>query len=125
LFDGAVNFSVVEEDGLRVVEGVPDTPVMSRAADVNRVLEACFSHRVDCALLFASNLTDGFFDLSSGDAGAILQKFRNYGVRLPVVSPPGSVAYSSRFGEMLAEERQGRHFGVFETREAARAWLRR
>jgi hypothetical protein len=120
-----MDLSVVEEDGLRVVEGVPDTRFISRAADANRVLEECFSQRVDCALLYASNLTDGFFDLSSGDAGAILQKFRNYGVRLAVVCPPGSVAFSSRFGEMLAEEQQGRHFGVFDTREGARDWFKR
>ena len=49
------------------------------------------------------NLTPAFFDLSSGEAGAILQKLRNYGIRLAVVCPPGRVLMSSRFGEM------GRH----------------
>jgi hypothetical protein len=88
-------------------------------------LSARFSGGVDAALLYADNLTDAFFDLSSGQAGAILQKLRNYGVRLAVVSRPGSVQFSSRFGEMLAEERQGRYFGLFETRRAAREWLGR
>jgi hypothetical protein len=30
---------------------------------------------------------------------------------------------SSRFAEMVAEERRGRFFGLFDTRELARAWL--
>ena len=36
-------------------------------------------------LLYASDLTN-FFDLSSGEAGAILQKLRTYGVLLAVLS---------------------------------------
>lgn len=62
---------------------------------------------------------------SSGEAGAVLQKLRAYGVRLAVVCPAGSVQFSSRFGEMVAEERLRRHFGVFETRHDAREWLAR
>lgn len=96
---------------------------MTRTNDASLVIEACFSHRARLALLYASNLTDRFFDLSSGEAGEILQKLRNYGVRLAVVCPPGSVQLSSRFGEMLAEEQLRRDFRVFDTRDAAQAWL--
>jgi hypothetical protein len=35
------------------------------------------------------------------------------------------VKFSSRFGEMVAEERRGPHFGLFDTRAAAREWLGR
>ena len=56
--------------------------------------------------------------------GEVLQKLRNYRVRLAVVCPPGTVRFSSRFGEMLAEERRLPHFGVFDTRDEAVAWLR-
>jgi len=98
---------------------------MARTDDANLVLEACFSNRIRLALLYAKNLTEGFFDLSSGEAGAVLQKLRNYGVRLALVCPAGSVQVSSRFGEMVAEEQLRNHFGVFETRQAAREWLGR
>jgi MFS-type transporter involved in bile tolerance (Atg22 family) len=106
-----------------IVEGEPDTAFMSAAGDVDRVLEACFAEGTWAALLYAENLPPAFFDLSSGQAGAILQKLRNYGVRLAVVLAPGAVQTSSRFGEMVAEERQGRDFGLFATRDAAEAWL--
>mgnify|MGYP000660045212 CR=1 FL=1 len=79
----------------------------------------------EAALLYAENLPAAFFDLSSGQAGAILQKLRNYGIRLAVVCPPGHVRFSRRFGEMVSEERRGSLFGVFETRRAAREWLGR
>ena len=116
---------VVEEGGVKGVEGQPGAPFMSSTEDTGRVLEACFSSRADAALLYADNLTDAFFDLSSGQAGATLQRLRSYRVRLAVVCPPGTVQLSSRFGEMVAEESRGRDFGLFETRRAAREWLER
>jgi len=119
----AMELTVVEEGGVRLVEGPPDRRFMSSVDDAARVVEACLSAGVEAALLYAENLTDGFFDLSSGEAGAILQKLRNYRVRLAVVCPPGRARFSSRFGEMVAEERRGRYFGLFETRGVAWEWL--
>lgn len=115
--------TLVEEGHVRVVEGPSGEPFMARAEDATRVVEACLSTGVDAALLHAPNLTPAFFDLSSGEAGAVLQKLRNYRVRLAVVCPPGTVPFSSRFGEVVAEERRGRFFGVFDTRAEALAWL--
>jgi hypothetical protein len=60
---------------------------------------ACLSAGVDCALLYAANLTRGFFDLSSGEAGVILQKLRNYRIRMAVVCVPGTAQLRSRFGD--------------------------
>ncbi|HEX2444529.1 MAG TPA: DUF4180 domain-containing protein [Vicinamibacterales bacterium] len=120
-----MKLSTIDDGGFLMVEGVPGQRFMSRVDDVNRIVESCFDENVRGALLYAENLTDRFFDLSSGEAGAILQKLRNYGVRLAVVCPPGSIRFSSRFGEMLAEEQRGSHFGVFGTRDEAREWLSR
>jgi hypothetical protein len=121
----AGGLQLVEAAGLRLVEGSPFRPFLRRARDAGWIVEACLSNRARCALLYAVNVTPGFFDLSSGEAGEILQKLRNYRVRLAVVRPPDSPPMSSRFGEMLAEEGRGPHFGVFDTRAEAEAWLRR
>ena len=115
---------MVEEGELRIMEGIPGAPFMSRVEDAGLVIEACFSNQARAALLYPENLTGEFFDLSSGQAGAILQKLQNYRIRLAVVAPAGSVQLSSRFGELVAEERKGRYFGMFETRQAAWEWLR-
>ena len=37
--------------------------------------------------------------------------------------PPGGATFSSRFGEMVAEEAGRSDFRIFETREAATTWL--
>jgi hypothetical protein len=118
-----MELTLVDEGGVKVVEGRPNEKLMSSVQDVDRAIEACFSSGAESALLYAVNLTPAFFDLSSGEAGAILQKLRNYRIRLAVVCHPGEVLFSSRFGEMVADERRHAHFGLFETRQAAVDWL--
>jgi hypothetical protein len=115
--------SAVEADGVRFAEGQAGRPFLTSAEHATQLVEACWSLRVSSVLLYPDNLTSGFFDLGSRQAGAILQKLRVYRVRLAVVCVPGAVRFSSHFGEMLAEERRGNHFGVFETRDAALEWL--
>jgi hypothetical protein len=105
------------------VEGVPEADFLATAADVDRLIEACFADGARAAVLYAANLPPTFFDLSSGVAGDILQKLRLYRIQLAVVAPPGSVVFSSRFGEMVADEQRGRDFAVFADRMAAVEWL--
>jgi hypothetical protein len=119
-----MTLSPVDDNGIRFVEGMPTAPLMASVGDANRIIEACYEHETQRVLLYPSNMTPAFFDLSSHEAGEILQKLRNYGVHLAVVCQPGTVQFSSRFGELLAEERRGRWFGVFDTRDAAVHWLR-
>jgi hypothetical protein len=118
-----MDLKVSEHAGIRHLEGPPDLTLMNTVSDVNLILEACFSERTRSALLYAPNLTAGFFDVSSGEAGAILQKLQQYRIRMAIVCPTGSVRISSRFGEMMIEEKSKGYFGVFESVEAAREWL--
>ncbi len=106
------------------MEGPPGAPFMQRIEDANLVIEACYSAGVQSALLYAPNLTARFFDLSSGEAGAILQKVRTYRIRLAVVYDPETVPFSTRFGEMAAEEGRTGWFRIFESARGAREWLR-
>jgi hypothetical protein len=106
-----------------MIEGPRDQSWLTTEKDWTLVAEACFSARTHDALLHPANLPPAFFDLSSGVAGEYLQKWRNYRIRVAVVAPPGSLAMSSRFGEMLAEESHKGYFRIFEAREPAVAWL--
>jgi uncharacterized protein DUF4180 len=113
-----VPLGLVEELGVGVIEGTRGEALMRRAQDATLVLEACFSARVLAALLYSENLTPRFFDLSSGEAGDILEKLRRFQIRLAIVYAPGSVHFSTHFREILSDDLR-----VFETREAAREWL--
>jgi Domain of unknown function (DUF4180) len=113
---GAVN--TVHHAGVAIVEGDAGESMIRRTDDTSRLLEACFSAKTQCALLYPANVTARFFDLSSGEAGLILDKLRRFRIRLAVVCPPGSVAFSRRFAELRADDLR-----IFESRDAALEWL--
>ena len=113
-----MSLGLIDDNGVRAVEGTRGQALMQRPQDATLIIEACFSANARAALLYPENLTARFFDLSSGEAGVILDKLRRYQVRLAIVCAPGSVDFSSRFREILSNDLQ-----VFDTRAAARAWL--
>ena len=117
-----MEMTVHEGPGQRFGEGPAGQPLMQRVGDVTRVIEVCFAERIHAVLLYAENLTERFFDLSSGEAGEILQKLRNYNIRLALVAPP-TLQLSQRFRELLLDEQRGPYFRLFETRAMAEAWL--
>lgn len=117
-----MEFTVREVRGQLFLEGTPGQSLLSGVNDVTTVLEACFDHASKRLLLYPENLTAQFFDLSSGEAGTILQKLRTYDIRLAVVRTP-TLQLSRRFAELMADENQGQDFRLFDDRPAAEAWL--
>jgi hypothetical protein len=113
-----VSLGLIDENGVRAVEGTRGHGLMQRPQDATLVLEACFSANARAALLYPENLTARFFDLSSGEAGVVLDKLRRYQVRLAIVCAPESTEFSSRFREILSDDLR-----VFGARDAALAWL--
>ena len=73
-------------------------------------------------LLDERELGANFFDLRTGLAGEVLQKFTNYRVRLAIVVADG-LAYGGRFNELVREHRTHNAVRFFETEQLARQWL--
>jgi hypothetical protein len=117
-----MEFTVREAHGQRFVEGAPGQPHMKSVKDVTSIIEACFDYAVDRVLLYPENLTEQFFDLSSREAGEILQKLRNYHIRLAIVRSP-TLRLSSRFAELMADESPASYVRLFDDRAAAEQWL--
>ncbi|MBV9282915.1 MAG: DUF4180 domain-containing protein [Chloroflexi bacterium] len=120
-----MGLTLVQEGHVSFLEGPSGEPLMESVEDVRSVLEQYLSHRVTAVLLYAPNLTANFFDLRSGEAGAVLQKLFQYRVRLAIVCTPGIIRPGSRFGEVLVEEESRGRMGLFDSAESARAWIAR
>ena len=73
-------------------------------------------------LLHESQLGPIFFDLATGLAGEVFQKFTNYRVRLALVIADPK-AHGSRFGELAWEHRAHNAVRFFANEQAARQWL--
>ena len=73
-------------------------------------------------LLDESRLGPAFFDLTTGLAGEVFQKFTNYRVRLAIVVADAK-AYGPRFNELAWEHRAHSAVRIFPTEQLARQWL--
>jgi hypothetical protein len=73
-------------------------------------------------ILDERDIAPEFFDLRTGFAGELLQKFTNYRARLAIlVADPA--AYGSRFSELIHEHRTNRSVRFFTSEQLARQWL--
>jgi hypothetical protein len=73
-------------------------------------------------LIDEKQLGASFFDLHSGLAGEVLQRFTNYRVRLAIVVADAG-AYGPRFGELVREHRTHNAVRFFGSSQLARQWL--
>ena len=94
--------------------------VLNQESDINSVLEKAFP--TGKLLLYQSNLSADFFDLSTLLAGNFLQKIVNYHIKTSFVIDIKSIR-SVRFKEMVEESKNSNEFRFFESDEEARNWL--
>jgi hypothetical protein len=73
-------------------------------------------------VLSEADLAPSFYDLKSGLAGELFQKFVNYRVPLALVVKDPSV-YGERFVELTREHKSHTMVRMFQDRDAASEWL--
>ena len=73
-------------------------------------------------VLDEKDLAAEFFDLRTGFAGEVLQKFTNYRARLAVLVADAN-AYGGRFSELVYEHRNHSAVRFFASAQLARQWL--
>ena len=93
---------------IRSIEDIPDA------------IGACFGAK---GLILTSNdLAQEFFDLRSGLAGELFQKFMNYRIRLAIVLPDPDV-HGKRFSELAHEHESHSMIRFVRSRAEAERWL--
>jgi hypothetical protein len=94
---------------IRVLRCAPDGPPLRGPADALDVLGEAFGAQADLVVVPVERLDPGFFTLSTGIAGEIVQKFVNYRMRLVVEGDIGAhLAASSALRAFVAESDRGR-----------------
>ena len=112
---------VKEINGRKYVEVQEGTTVITREEDAVDLAGICGVNDTDLLLLSRDTLPEEFYDLKSGLAGAVLQKFSNYRIKAAAIIQPEKI--TGRFREMVIETNRGNHFRVFKNREDAERWL--
>jgi len=90
------------------------------ASDISAALSASVER--GGLVLDEKDLSADFFDLKTGLAGQVLQKFVNYRTKLAVIvrNPAG---YGARFSELAYEHRTHPTVRFFTAEQSARQWL--
>ena len=112
---------VVKRHGCTYIEGVATDQFIQREEDAVALVGTCGEHSADRLLLYAGNLSESFFDLTSGFAGTILQKFANYHLKIALVI--SSEIVQGKFKEYVVEANRGNQFHTFEEKDKAEVWL--
>jgi hypothetical protein len=68
-----------------VAEAISDSIVIENEQDAVRVMEEIFAFGARKIILHKENIAPEFFDLKTGLAGAVLQKFVNYHIQVAIV----------------------------------------
>jgi hypothetical protein len=116
-----VKIHPIENHGCRYVEGSDSEQFLQREQDAVELVGLCGEYSVNRLLLYAANVPESFFDLKSGLAGAILQKFVNYNLKVALVVQADQ--FRGKFKEFVLEANRGRHFHAFSERNEAELWL--
>jgi hypothetical protein len=101
---------VVERSGgVPVLVVAADGPPIRTPQDALDVIGSAFG-RSDVVAVPAERLDPSFFQLRSGVAGEIMQKFVNYRIRLAVVGDiSAQAAASDALRDLIRESNRGRH----------------
>jgi PadR family transcriptional regulator AphA len=117
-----MDYSVGEKGNRRYIECLVDQKCIENERDALDLVVACIENDSNLLLLYEGNLSPGFFELSTGLAGNILQKFVNYSIKVAAVIDTERIS-QGRFREMVIEVNQGSHFRVFNNCIEAVEWL--
>jgi Domain of unknown function (DUF4180) len=97
--------SAHEWHGLRVLK-INSGEVLERPADL---IGDAWAQEAELVIVPVQRLDPAFFDLSSGLAGDLLQKFVNYGIRLVILGDLSAyTASSAALRAFVAESNRGR-----------------
>jgi hypothetical protein len=117
-----MDYSVRGKGNLRYIECIVGQKYVENERDALDLVAACIENDTNRLLLHERNLSPGFFELSTGLAGNILQKFINYSIKVAAVMDTEKIS-QGRFREMVIEVNQGNHFRVFHSCIEAVEWL--
>jgi hypothetical protein len=105
-------------DQIKIAEVISDELVIRRIEDGVDLLGNLYYSGFDRIILHKDNITPDFFDLKTGIAGEILQKFSTYRVRLAIVGDFSEYT-SKSFQDFMYESNNGKHINFLSSLKEA------
>ena len=110
--------------GFRVLLHNPDGKPLSAESGINDLIGHALGEAVDWVVLPVARLPEGFLTLRSGIAGAAIQKFVNYKVRIAIIGRiDAELAGSNALQSFVLEANRGATCWFLDTMEEFEARL--
>jgi hypothetical protein len=104
--------------GVAVLVCAPDGPMLRTETDATDVIGDAFGLGAELVALPVERLADDFFALRTGLAGAVVQKFVNYRIRLVIVGDISAhVERSTALRDFVHEANRGNQLWFVATAE--------
>ncbi len=116
-----MKLEIVQQGIHPYARGAAGHRLLTDEQDLIDLISFCGEHNTDRILLFAENLPQGFFELKSGEAGMVLQKFANYHLKVAAVTPHSLI--HGKFSDFVLETNRGGQFRIFHSPDEAKQWL--
>lgn len=113
-----MEFITHTKDNSPIAEIVAGSILISTAEEGTDLLGTIYYSGFDKVILPATCLTKDFFDLKTGVAGEILQKFSNYRVRLVIIGDFSSYT-SKSIRDFIYESNNGKQVNFLKDLESA------
>jgi hypothetical protein len=117
-----MNIEIHQTGEIRIAEVVSDKVLIKNPEEGLQLLADLYYQDVDRIILQEQNICTEFFDLKTGIAGEILQKFSNYRVRLAIVGD-FSKYQSKSMKDFIYESNKGKQVNFVGSSEDAIAKL--
>ena len=117
-----MNIEIHQTGEIRIAEVISDKVLIKNPEEGLQLLADLYYQDVDRIILQEKHICTEFFDLKTGIAGEILQKFSNYRVRLAIVGD-FSKYQSKSMKDFIYESNKGKQVNFVDSSEDAIARL--
>ena len=115
---------IVDIEGVQVLVCAPEGAPLSGENDATDLVGSALYLGAECVAIPVERLDDAFFDLRTGFAGAVAQKFVNYRLRLAIVGNVATyVSKSDALRDFVTETNRGKQLWFLPTLDDLNARL--
>jgi hypothetical protein len=119
-----MEISFIEVNEIKIAEILSDTMLINKTQDALDIMADCNYQGSYKIILHEKNIIADFFDLKTGIAGNILQKFSTYNVQLAIVGDFTKYKSKSLNDFIFESNKLGRINFVHSTEEAIKRLLK-
>lgn len=117
-----MDYKIIEKDEKKYIKVESSDIKINSEETALDLIALCLEHDVKKIILNDKVLSDDFFSLKTGLAGAIVQKLVNYNIKTGIIISDKQ-KINGRFKEFTLETNKGNTFKIFENSSDAEKWI--